>query len=120
MASTSQLSFGELRSANLRRLPEFKNSQGATAHTKKDGSDWSPSQWFQAMAGEVGEYANIRKKFERGDIDLQEFHRLARRELADIATYLDLLAFQIGVDLGEAVVEKFNEVSDRVGSSVKL
>jgi hypothetical protein len=36
-------------------------------------------------------------------------------ELADVATYLDLLAEVLGVDLGRAVAEKFNEVSERVG-----
>jgi hypothetical protein len=36
-------------------------------------------------------------------------------ELADVLTYLDLLAAALGVDLGRAAVEKFNEVSVRVG-----
>lgn len=36
-------------------------------------------------------------------------------ELADVVTYCDLLADQYGIDLGEAVREKFNIVSARVG-----
>ena len=36
-------------------------------------------------------------------------------ELADVLTYLDLLAATLGVDLGRAAVQKFNEVSERVG-----
>jgi hypothetical protein len=40
------------------------------------------------------------------------------KELADVQTYLDILAFQCGVDLGDATVEKFNEVSDRVDCGV--
>ena len=37
------------------------------------------------------------------------------KELADCQIYLDLLASAIGVDLGEATCEKFNEVSERLG-----
>lgn len=114
------LTFSDLRQANIRRLPEFRNRLGGLAHSEIDGSDWSPAQWFQAMVGEVGEYANLRKKYERKDISFDEFTDAAKKELADVVTYLDLLAFQLGIDLGEAVVEKFNEVSRRVGSSVTL
>jgi hypothetical protein len=37
-----------------------------------------------------------------------------------VQTYLDILAFRAGVDLGEATLQKWNEVSDRVGSTVRL
>ena len=115
---TNGLSFRTLREANKKRLPEFKNSKGLPAHSEPDGSDWSPSQWLQAVTGEIGEYANLRKKFERGDLDESEFKRLAEEELADVQTYLDILAFQLGIDLGDATKRKFNKVSERVGSSV--
>jgi hypothetical protein len=36
-------------------------------------------------------------------------------EIADVVTYLDLLAHVLGVDLGRAAATKFNEVSERVG-----
>ena len=117
---TDSLSFNTLRQANLRRLPEFKNSKGEPAHSEPDGSDWSPAQWLQALVGEVGEYANLRKKFERGDIDQETFDREAAKELADVACYLDLLANRLGIDLGKAVRLKFNEVSERVGSKVYI
>jgi hypothetical protein len=39
-------------------------------------------------------------------------------ELADVVTYLDILAFRCGVDLGAATMSKFNRVSERVGSDV--
>jgi NTP pyrophosphatase (non-canonical NTP hydrolase) len=114
------LTFNMLRVANTARLPEFKNKHGGLAHSKSDGSDWSPAQWLQAVVGELGEYANLRKKFERGDIDAAEFWREARDELADVATYLDILAMQLGIDLGMAITEKFNRVSVRVGSTVRI
>lgn len=118
--SGSDLTFHALRAANVARMPMFKNKHGQFAHSEPDGSDWSPAQWLQATVGELGEYANIRKKFERGDLSESEFIELAANELADVQTYLDILAFRLGIDLGKATMDKFNEVSDRIGCSVKL
>jgi len=115
-----ELTFKRLLEVELQRLPEFKNRKGELAHSKPDGSDWSPSQWLQAVVGELGEYANLRKKYERGDIDANEFHREAAKELADVQCYLSLLAYHIDIDLGEATIQKFNEISDRIGSTIKL
>lgn len=128
--NTFQLTFDNLRKANMLRVGQFLNSKGLPAHTKADGSDWSPAQWLQAVVGELGEYANFRKKFERGDITLEEFEVQARKELADVQTYLDLLALRCldtneavhptGVHLGDATADKFNTVSRRVGVGVFL
>lgn len=118
--NTDGLTFNVLRAANIARLPTFKNSKGEPAHSVPDGSDWSPAQWLQAVTGELGEYANIRKKFERGDINEEEFMMFAKDELADIATYLDILAFRLGIDLGRAIISKFNFISDRVKSPIKI
>ena len=117
---TNGLTFRALRGANVARLPQFRNANGAAAHLKEDGSDWTPAQWLQAVVGELGEYANKRKKYERGDISYEEFWTEAWKELADVVIYLDLLALQLNIDLGVAVMDKFNEVSERVGSSVRL
>ena len=114
------LTFDALRAANKARLPQFRNKHGDLAHSRADGSDWSPAQWLQAVVGELGEYANLRKKFERGDIDAETFRVEAADELADVQTYLDILAMQLGVDLGEATESKFNRVSRRVGCDVFL
>lgn len=124
------LTFEVLQQANLARIPTFKNKHGELAHSKPDGSDWSPAQWLQAVVGELGEYANVRKKFERGDLTLAEFEVEAAKELADVQTYLSILAMRCldnkesvhpkGVDLGDATLLKFNEVSKRVGSSVRI
>lgn len=126
----TQLTFDALRFANQLRLPQFRNKHGALAHSKDDGSDWSPAQWLQAVVGELGEFANLRKKFERGDLSLAEFEREAAKELADVQIYLDILARRCldlpgdahpdGVDLGNATSAKFNEVSRRVGAAVFL
>ena len=117
---TDGLTFNALRGANKARLPQFKNSKGEPAHEKEDGSDWSLAEWMNAVAGELGEAANIIKKVRRGDLTLEEARPMLAEEFADIVTYLDITAMQAGVDLGKATQEKFNKVSKRVGSSVRL
>lgn len=81
---------------------------------------WALSAWCNAVCGELGEAANLIKKIERGDFTLDERRADLAREFADIVTYLDILAMRAGVDLGEATVLKFNEVSKRVGSTVRI
>ena len=111
------LTFDLLRHANVQRLPTFKNTQGVVIHNA-DGSDWTPSDWLEALIGELGEYANKRKKFRRGELSNDEFYQEASKELADVQIYLDILAFRLGIDLGAATLAKFNEVSLRVGSPI--
>ncbi len=114
------LSFDVLRAANRQRLPLFKNAKGERAHASEDGSDWTRADWLEAAVGELGEYANFSKKFRRGDINAVEFKEAARKELADVVTYLDILADQLGINLGDAVREKFNSVSNRVGVAIYI
>lgn len=112
------LSFNTLRGANTTRLSQFKNSKGEPAHSQPDGSDWSLGEWCNAVAGELGEAANIIKKIRRGDVSLDDVRQDLAYELADVVTYLDILAMQAGIDLGRATKDKFNLVSERVGSNV--
>lgn len=117
---SNSLTFETLRRANLMRLPTFKNGKGEIAHSIPDGSDWSPLEWVGAIVGELGELANILKKVKRGDVTMEEVQKAVANELADTQTYLDILAFQCGVDLGDATIAKFNAVSERVGSPVNI
>lgn len=114
------LSFNDLRAANLKRLPLFKDKHGRIAHAIADGSGWSDAEWLQAVVGELGELANVMKKVRRGDLTMEEARAEVSKELADVQIYLDILAFRLGVDLGEATVAKFDEVSRRVGANVFL
>ena len=74
--------------------------------------------WATAVAGETGELCNAIKKQERGDPG--DWDKEIAKEAADIVIYLDLLCTLKGIDLCEAIKSKFDEVSDRVGSSVKF
>lgn len=103
----SDLGFQNLRDANVRRC----NAVFHPLHS------WSPTDWACAMAGECGEACNLIKKLHRGeDISPSEIGK----ELADIVTYADLLAARLGINLGDAVREKFNEVSERRNSDYRL
>lgn len=78
---------------------------------------WSLSDWATALSGECGEMCNLIKKMNRGEeIDVKEIGK----EIADVVTYADLLASRLGLSLEDIVKQKFNEVSDRKGSDIKL
>lgn len=83
-------------------------------------SDWSLAEWSNAMAGECGEACNVTKKMLRGDKNLREHKKELAKEIADVVVYADLLAAAAGIDLETAIIEKFNEVSDRKKSGIKL
>lgn len=119
LTTASSLKLGALREANRRRIPWFRDKKGRRCH-KDDGSDWSLSQWSNAVLGELGEAANLIKKIERGDFSLEEAREELGKEFADVLTYLDILAFRAGVDLSRATVAKFNEVSERVEAPIRL
>lgn len=109
------LTFDRLRAVNVERAKAFPSAK----------QNWTAADWMTALVGEVGELANLLKKLRRG-VDLsrgqsmEEIRAQLAGELGDIQTYLDLLAANLGVDLGRATIEKFNEVSKRVGSPLTL
>ena len=83
---------------------------------------WSLSDWITATTGELGEAANIAKKLNRvrdgipGNSQTEaELRDALREEIADVFIYLDLLAQSQGFSLADAVREKFNKTSLRIG-----
>lgn len=108
---SKQLTFDEFRAANLARCIKW-HPQGLES--------WSPSDWLTAVTGELGELASLLKmrNRERDGLPGNKFSPTDKQvadELADVLTYLDLLAASLNVNLGLAAVVKFNEVSERVG-----
>lgn len=116
----ADLSLNCLRTANIARISRFKNAKGEPAHSEMDGSDWALSAWSNATLGELGEAANLIKKIERGDLNLEQARPALAKEFADVLIDLDILAFRAGIDLGAATIDKFNEVSRKVGAAVYL
>lgn len=108
------LTFAQFREINVKRCVESYFPL----------EEWNASDWGNALAGEVGEACNIAKKLRRAEsnpdiaatVSLDDL----AKELADVVAYADLMAARFGIDLGLAVVKKFNEVSDRVNSPYKL
>lgn len=105
------LTFSRLRKINVKRN---KAAFGLNLET------WSLAEWSNAMAGECGESCNITKKILRGDKPFKHFKKDLAKEIADVIIYADLLAAAAGIDLEAAVIEKFNEVSDRRNCKIKL
>lgn len=113
------LSFQELRDANVARCEEVFHAI----------NDWTPTDWACAMAGECGEACNEIKKLRRLDGADSEMDTPQKRidlrikiaaEVADMVIYADLLAARLGINLGEAVAMKFNEVSKQRNSQRTL
>ena len=105
------LTFDAFRSANVARCVKWHPAGIAS---------WSPSDWLTAVTGELGELASLLKmrNRERDGLPGNKFSPSQKQiadELADVLTYLDLLAEVLGVDLGRAAALKFNEVSERAG-----
>ena len=104
------LSLGVLRHANRDRC------ESRAFNHKID--DWTPAMWACALAGEVGELCNLIKKEFRG------LDKVSRRsiedEIADVAIYLDLLAARYKIDLSYVICRKFNEVSRKRKSNIRI
>lgn len=110
------LDFDQLRETNAARCahwhPGFPHDE-----------EWTLSDWSNAMAGEMGEAANVVKKIRRVETGNPGKHDGARddlvtklgEELADVILYADLLAAKAGLDLGEEIRRKFDAVSEREG-----
>lgn len=101
-----------LREANAARQAEWDKDGGIDAAYRA-----------MELGGEVGELLNVVKKLERerrGIRGSRATKEQLAEELADVVICADLLAMHYGVDLGAAVVRKFNATSEKVGLSTRM
>lgn len=113
------LTFDALRAVNVTRCQRWHGAES---------EPWSGADWSNAMCGEAGEAANVVKKLRRhetgatndGDPTPDELRAMLAHELADVCIYLDLLGQHYDIDLGAAVAEKFDIVSERYGWPERL
>lgn len=104
---TDGVTFRVLRDANCNRQTEWPGN---------DKADMP----FRALevAGEAGELCEAIKKFlraERGIKGSTATKADVASEMGDLLVSLDLLANEMGIDLGEAVRAKFNATSEKYG-----
>ena len=106
-------------SETLKRLREANHERANEAFFPV--TTWSPMQWGCAVAGEAGELCNLLKKYERNRVpgDSQNVGPIAE-EVADVVIYLDLLCQLLGIDMEQAIADKFDKTSAKIGSSVKF
>lgn len=110
------LTFNEFRSANKKRCEDVFHPINS----------WKLHDWAIALIGEFGEAMNILKKIKRVEdgtdplSDLNTLYPALMEEIADIVTYADLLLTSEGYTLAEEIIKKFNKVSDKRGSNIKL
>lgn len=105
----SELTFKDLRVANRLRESLFANDD-----------EWAIGDWVTAVLGELGEAANFLKKVKRGDFTLDQVRPSIADELADVMTYFDVLADKLGIDLAEATISKWNRISEKIGTTLRL
>jgi Predicted pyrophosphatase len=97
--------------------------------SRKRQREWCPDPKEQPdlsfrgveLAGEVGEACNIIKKLERarhGWRGSKADLKMLAEELADAIIVVSLIANDVGIDLNEAVPDKFNETSEKYGLHV--
>ena len=80
------------------------------------------------MCGEAGEAANVVKKLRRHEtgtgaanaLSVTQLRAMLADEIADTVLYASLLASYYGIDLADAIVSKFNRVSEREGFPERL
>lgn len=99
------------------------NEQRALRWHKGGLEEWSVNDWLAAMGGEAGEALNAGKKHRRllgnlqqnGDVPANLDAAVDRimEELADTVIYADLVAARLGRQLGPAIIDKFNAISQR-------
>lgn len=116
----SSLTFSSFREANTERCEESFHPL----------DDWTPMDWVAATAGEVGELANLIKKIRRRvptnasgcfrDVMSAAEKQAIADEIGDVVAYLDLTAASLGISMEKATIDKFNEVTAKVGSNFRL
>jgi NTP pyrophosphatase (non-canonical NTP hydrolase) len=107
------MDLAELRIANVERDIEWTGF----------GPALSLSFRGNELAGEVGEACNVIKKLERSRLGLpgsKDIMAHLAEELADVVICVDLIAMTCGLDMSQAVREKFNATSKKVGLKTML
>lgn len=85
--------------------------------TKGNGHNGRLVHYSLGLAGEVGEFCNIVKKIDRGDVTVDDANVRYRLmcELTDVMTYVACLAGELNIDLEKSVQHIRSENEKRFG-----
>lgn len=104
--------YSSLRAANVARQTEWD-----------EGNQISLSFRGNELAGEVGEACNVIKKLDREQMGIKGSRDTVAHlaeELADVVICVDLIASAAGVNLDEAIRDKFNATSEKHGFKTRM
>ena len=104
LVEKANINFDSLRLSNITRQKEWNTGT----------ENLTLSYRGNELAGEVGELCNVLKKIEReriGIIGSRATKQDAIDEIADVVICADLIAEDLGINLAEAVKQKFNKTS---------
>lgn len=114
------MTFGQFSQANRERCE-------SPLGFNQNLADWSTSDWFVAVMGELGEAANVAKKLNRvrdgipgNKENPEQLQAKLRKELGDVFVYLDLLCQAHGFSVADAAAEVFNAKSVEIGYGTKI
>ena len=90
---------------------------------------WSPAEWTNAIAGEVGEACNLAKKLirhrdgipgniKKNDLSRDDLKERIAHELADVIVYADLAIQSLGYDTTMVLRYVFNRKSKQIESDI--
>lgn len=75
------------------------------------------------LAGETGEACNVIKKLERERLGYRGSRATVQEladELADVIIVADMIAHDAGLELGPAIIGKFNATSEKYGFATRI
>lgn len=136
MSTVNALTFSALRLANERRQAEWPGNDQIdkafrTLETAGEGGELAEAievhlrTSLKALAaiGSLGRVSEQMNKFLRAERSIEGSTADVvdiGREMGDRIVSLDLLALELGIDLGDSTAAKFNETSEKYGLSTKL
>lgn len=111
--------FLEFSQANRKRCET--TSPNGFGESLGPGSNYGPEHWALAVGEETGEVIGAGLGMTGRKARKKHLTKVdVLKEIGDVGACLDLLAQSLSRTLGECMVQKFNEVSDRIGSDIKL
>ena len=117
--TNSELTFDQFSKANKKRC--ISPRPNGFGESLEPDSKYNAEHWALAVGEECGEVIGAvlgmtGRKERKKHLTKEDVFK----EIGDVGACLDLLAQSLGGSLGECMRNKFNEVSDRIGSNIKL